>query len=312
MTRSQAYLLLGIKEGASISAIKKAYRSKAMELHPDRNPGRDTHDLFIHIVEAYDLLSNPNKTQTRSTSRTYTARSQSESSKSSAPNSKFRSRTHNHKNYQDFQESYEERYERAKRKYEEDFDKKSFQIYANNLEEYQSGYQRKIVKVLAAFGIAFCFLFLLDHYMPVQEENVQIEELEYRKFEGGEYSKRATFVYEHQNFDLFFRDYHQIHSSRWKIIAIKTSIFKDAKLIKFISLYDNQVKVVLHQRYSIHHYSFVFTILFLFPFLSLFIEKPTFNFVFFGIYYNLMAFPLMMLFLLFHEMRIERILSHFF
>jgi molecular chaperone DnaJ len=32
------YALLGIAQGADEAAIKKAYRSQALKLHPDRNP----------------------------------------------------------------------------------------------------------------------------------------------------------------------------------------------------------------------------------------------------------------------------------
>jgi hypothetical protein len=52
------YEVLGITKDASQIEIKKAYRSKAMELHPDRNQGKDTTEEFQNLKEAYDVLSD--------------------------------------------------------------------------------------------------------------------------------------------------------------------------------------------------------------------------------------------------------------
>lgn len=52
------YNTLGVTPNASSSEIKTAYRSKAMELHPDRNPDRDTTSEFQALQAAYDVLSN--------------------------------------------------------------------------------------------------------------------------------------------------------------------------------------------------------------------------------------------------------------
>ena len=56
------YDLLGISKGASAAEIKKAYRKKAIEFHPDKNPGDKTaEDKFKKAAEAYEVLSDPNK-----------------------------------------------------------------------------------------------------------------------------------------------------------------------------------------------------------------------------------------------------------
>lgn len=50
------YHLLGISNDASVSAIKKAFRNKAFQLHPDKNPGKDTREAFIAVSQAYERL----------------------------------------------------------------------------------------------------------------------------------------------------------------------------------------------------------------------------------------------------------------
>jgi hypothetical protein len=52
------YKLLGIRQGASDDEIRKAYRRKAMEYHPDRNRTEGSHEMFIRISEAYDYLTS--------------------------------------------------------------------------------------------------------------------------------------------------------------------------------------------------------------------------------------------------------------
>ena len=56
------YSTLGIDRNASPDDIKKAYRKKAMECHPDRHQGdRDQEALFKKVNEAYATLSDPQK-----------------------------------------------------------------------------------------------------------------------------------------------------------------------------------------------------------------------------------------------------------
>lgn len=56
------YKLLGIRQGATDDEIRKAYRHKAMEYHPDRNHSENAHDMFVAVTEAYQyLISHPHK-----------------------------------------------------------------------------------------------------------------------------------------------------------------------------------------------------------------------------------------------------------
>jgi molecular chaperone DnaJ len=56
------YDILGVSRGASAEEIKKAYRKKAMELHPDRNRGdKEKEAEFKKVNEAYATLSDASK-----------------------------------------------------------------------------------------------------------------------------------------------------------------------------------------------------------------------------------------------------------
>ena len=56
------YQQLGIKRGASEAEIKKAYRSLAKQLHPDRNKDNPkAAERFAKVTQAYDLLSDKDK-----------------------------------------------------------------------------------------------------------------------------------------------------------------------------------------------------------------------------------------------------------
>jgi molecular chaperone DnaJ len=62
MSKRDYYEILGLSKGASADEIKKGYRQKAKELHPDRNTDKpDAEGQFKEAGEAYEVLKNADK-----------------------------------------------------------------------------------------------------------------------------------------------------------------------------------------------------------------------------------------------------------
>ena len=56
------YEILGISKGATAAEIKKAYRKKAIQYHPDKNPDDSSAEAkFKKAAEAYEVLGNEEK-----------------------------------------------------------------------------------------------------------------------------------------------------------------------------------------------------------------------------------------------------------
>lgn len=62
MSERSYYEILGVEKTVEEKALKSAFRKKAMELHPDRNPGCTVSEgKFKELSEAYEVLSDPEK-----------------------------------------------------------------------------------------------------------------------------------------------------------------------------------------------------------------------------------------------------------
>ncbi|KAG8921048.1 hypothetical protein FRC00_009203, partial [Tulasnella sp. 408] len=61
MVKDTAYYdILGVKTDVNDVDLKKAYRKKAIEFHPDKNKAPDAEEKFKEISKAYQVLSDPN------------------------------------------------------------------------------------------------------------------------------------------------------------------------------------------------------------------------------------------------------------
>jgi len=63
------YSVLGVSRDASAADIKKAYKKKALELHPDRNKDSGAIEQFKKVTEAYKILSDTKSRQKYDTLR---------------------------------------------------------------------------------------------------------------------------------------------------------------------------------------------------------------------------------------------------
>lgn len=62
MAKEDYYQLLGIDKTVAAENFKKAYRKKAVQYHPDKNPGnKEAEEMFKKISHAYEVLQDPEK-----------------------------------------------------------------------------------------------------------------------------------------------------------------------------------------------------------------------------------------------------------
>jgi hypothetical protein len=302
MTRAEAAGILGVSPKANEVQIKKAFRKKAMLFHPDRNDSPNARAQFIEIHEAYEYLSD---LVSGRTTESYSKTKAHSYSSNQGP--RFRSPHHKHRNYTDpyshmSREEFEARYERARKAAEDTLNRKSEAIYQNSLDEYQNTWRKKFAKIMAIIGIVLCFLFTTDYFLGTTTELVPNDQVEILTINDGSYDFRYLNIH-HVKYDLF-TDLPLITDPRTKIVITRTYIFKDILKIK-ASL--DGYSITFAPRFSSYTSFPIIPILLIIPFISLFFERPKFNFVFLVVNYNIYVFPILVFILMLHDGRLLRL-----
>ncbi|CAF1128984.1 unnamed protein product [Rotaria sp. Silwood1] len=96
MVARDCYAILGVKSTATDDEIKKAYRKKALQYHPDKNSSTTAEETFKEISKAYETLSDVDKR------RIYDLQQQ----KSSTTTTTTKSAPHQHKQETSFKTSF--------------------------------------------------------------------------------------------------------------------------------------------------------------------------------------------------------------
>lgn len=192
--RKKYYAIFGLKEDASKSDIRKAYRKLAMQYHPDKNSDPKAHQVFIDLAEAYEILIN-DKLPAQESKRSEARKEKSFDERRKEAEIRF-------KNQQAREKLEQERY---------------FSTLTN-------GRKWKIFKRYAQIAAVFSFLLFIDEFLPLHKESHVVTAFS-PKYNGLYESQVISFKTD-KNLELFVKNpYPIIYTSRPEIVVFRSWIF---------------------------------------------------------------------------------------
>lgn len=305
MTTEEARRILNIHDGATEAEIKKAYRVMALKYHPDRNPSADAKMNFIEIHDAYELLMSPSSTDyysSKSTDSTTHHTARSRQSHHRRTQYQWGNQTDFNKRAEQYtKEEWDAKYNSAREAYNKAFEKKSQMIYAQFFNDYMSGWKRKFMMFVAVISFIFAFIFTLDYTLPRKEVIVE------PKFEMDFDKKQFFLLFDDIIIEISGKIFYRFFNDVSSISYDKSTIFQDVTNIKLTGLHQKNAEDF--KVFNPLYYFPLFQIILLIPILTFFFEKPTFNFVFYGIHFNSYVIPIIIIYLMYDSNRLLKLVS---
>lgn len=287
MNLSECYEILGINRDASDVELKIAYRKQVKVYHPDVNDEIGTQEMFLIIQHAYETIKK------------YLKFKESYGDSLSEILINAQKEKENERKIQE-----KERLLRIIRAYK--IKEKREQEEKNKIirafEEYKNSWRIQISKVVTVLGvfiaILICFdLLLYPDCRKISIKDVVIESYGFYKehylvFDDGDYYVSESFFYNAVTQKVLMQE--------------KTPLFGVVKRI----YYTKGNSEYSEWAHSIFYESLPFIVLLLLiPLVSFFYMRPDFTFVFFFVHFNVYIAPVLILFVLFGDLRFLKLID---
>lgn len=245
MALEQYYKLLGLPPSATQEEVKKKYRRLALKFHPDKNPGNEVQ--FIAITEAYEILIG--RRNAPSIKQTIYSEQATKPSK-------------------------EERVKQAQQRYKE-------QIYNEYIENEKyfknltSGWKWKVIQFNAILGLVISLSLLVEQFIPTHFDENRISKYSKEIYSG--LSRDRVSLIELEDEQKFF------------VTNLSATLYKyyPDVLIESSWVFHNPLRIHSYKGFSYKSYEiefsigstyYIWAIIFLIPFATLFYKRRTITF----------------------------------